>query len=76
MKQKHKALVYNFLGFAILFITVRLLLGMLVSFNTLILAIIAAVVASVLSPKFAVVKTPKGKKLMMNWLFLKGVREV
>ncbi|MCM4168950.1 hypothetical protein DHD08_14785 [Arenibacter sp. H213] len=76
MKPKHKAFLYNFLSFAILFVAGRLLLGMFLSLDTLVLAIIAAVVASILAPKFAVVKTQTGKKLMMKWIFLKGVREI
>ncbi|GGW31365.1 hypothetical protein [Arenibacter certesii] len=76
MKPKYKAFIYNFLGFAILFVTVRLVLGMLLTIDTLILAIIAAVVASVLAPKFAAVKTSEGDKVMMKWIFLKGVREL
>ncbi|WP_150451926.1 hypothetical protein [Arenibacter lacus] len=76
MKPKNKALVYNFLGFAILFIAIRFLVGMLLDLKTIFLAIIAGVVTIVLAPKFAVVKTPKGKKLMMSWIFLKGVREL
>ncbi|SHF94180.1 hypothetical protein SAMN03080594_109192 [Arenibacter palladensis] len=76
MKPKYKALIYNFLGFAVLFVAGRLLLGMLLSLNTLVLAFIAAVAASLLAPKFSVVKTKSGEKLMMKWIFIKGFREL
>ncbi|MCM4153127.1 hypothetical protein DHD05_16170 [Arenibacter sp. N53] len=76
MKPKHKALVLNFIGFAILFVAGRLLLGMVLSLNTLVLAFIAAVAASLLAPKFSAVKTPLGEKLMMKWIFIKGFREL
>ncbi|MEQ8422836.1 MAG: hypothetical protein RIB64_22730 [Arenibacter algicola] len=76
MKPKHKALFFNFLGFAILFVAGRLLLGMFLSLNTLVLAFIAAVAASFLAPKFSAVKTKSGEKLMMKWIFIKGFREL
>lgn len=75
MKSKHKVLIYNFLGFAILFVAGRLLLGMFLSLDTLVLAIIAAVIASLMAPKFAVVKSGKGNKIMMKWILIKGFRE-
>ncbi|TQO35955.1 hypothetical protein GQ41_0520 [Arenibacter algicola] len=76
MKPKHKALIFNFLGFAILFVAGRLLLGMFLSLNTLVLAFIAAVAASFLAAKFSAVKTKSGEKLMMKWIFIKGFREL
>ena len=75
-KPKHKAIIFNFLGFAILFVVGRVLIGMLLSLNTLVLAVIAAVAASLLAPKFGAVKTPSGEKLMMKWIFIKGFREL
>jgi len=76
MKPKYKALLFNFLGFAILFVVGRLALGMLVSLNTLVLAVIAAVAASLLAPKFVVNKSQTGEKLLMKWIFIKGFREL
>ncbi len=49
---------------------------MLLSLNTLVLAFIAAVAASLLAPKFSAVKTKSGEKLMMKWIFIKGFREL
>jgi len=74
MKAKHKALLFNFIGFAALFLTTRLVLGFYVQINTVFLAIISAVVASVLSPKFGAVKTKEGEKLYVKWLFIKGAK--
>jgi len=76
MAPKHRALLFNFIGFAFFFVGGRLLLGYLFSINTVLLAIMAAVIATILAPKFAVVKTAKGKKLMMKWIFIKGFREI
>lgn len=53
-----------------------MLLGMLLSLNTLVLAFMAAVAASVLAPKFSAVKTRSGEKLMMKWIFVKGFKEL
>lgn len=52
------------------------MLGMFLSINTLVLAFIAAVAASVMAPKFSAVKTKSGEKLMMKWIFIKGFREL
>lgn len=78
MKLKYKSLLYNFLGFAFLFLAARLGLGALEFFpdNRILLALAAAVIANILSPKFGVVTTENGEKLFMKWLFLKGVREL
>ncbi|WP_072765945.1 hypothetical protein [Arenibacter nanhaiticus] len=76
MKIKHKALVFNFLGFAILFVTARLLLGYFFPLHRVFLAVIAAVIANILAPKFAVVKIDRVEKLMMKSIFMKGVREL
>lgn len=76
MKPKQKALLYNFIGFAFLFIIGRSLLAYLFSLNTILLAIAAAVMATILAPKFAAVKTAEGEKLMMKWIFIKGFREL
>lgn len=75
MKLKNKALLFNFLGFAAIFLIARFGLGYLLEFNRLILAIIAAVIATVLAPKFAVV-TSEGQRLVMKWIFFKGVKEL
>ena len=76
MTLKTKALFYNFLGFAILFIIIRSVMWFLLSIDGIFLAIIAAILASVLSPKFAVTKTKEGEKLFMKWLFIKGIKKV
>ena len=40
------------------------------------MVVIAAILANFLSPKFGVVETEKGKKMMMKWIFVKGLREI
>ena len=74
MKPKTRAVVLNFLGFAILFLVIRFALGYYLEVNRFYLALIAAIAASILAPKFAVVKVEKREKVMMKWIFIKGFR--
>ncbi|EAR00916.1 hypothetical protein [Maribacter sp. HTCC2170] len=76
MNPKFKAMFLNFLGFAILFIIARVTFGYLLSIDRLYLALMAAVFASVLAPKFAVADIADSKKVMMKWIFIKGFREI
>lgn len=76
MTLKTKSLVYNFIGFALLFVLVRIIAEMFTHLSGFWLPLTAAVVASILAPKFQVVPTGEGEKLFMKWLFIKGVKEV
>ncbi|MGB5437416.1 MAG: hypothetical protein WBM98_16080 [Maribacter sp.] len=76
MKPKTRAVVLNFLGFAILFLVIRFALGYFFEVNRFYLALIAAIAASILAPKFAVVKAEEREKVMMKWIFIKGFREL
>lgn len=76
MKPKNKALLFNFLGFALLFLLLRFILSSVFDLHNIFLAILAAIGASILSPKFGVVRTEQGKKVMMKWILMKGTREV
>lgn len=53
MKPKHKVLIYNFLGFASLFVLFRFGLQVLLTIDSFYLAVISAIAASFLAPKFA-----------------------
>lgn len=76
MKLKHKALLYNFIGFAIIFTLSRVLLGYFVPIQRLLLAIMAAITANLLAPKFAIARIDGEEKLVMKWIFKKGVKEI
>ena len=76
MKLKYKALLFNFIGFATLFIIFRLALGYIVPISSILLAVTSAIIASVLTPKFGLVQTDNGKKIWMKWIFIKGTREI
>ncbi|WP_340074785.1 hypothetical protein [Leptobacterium sp. I13] len=76
MKLKHKALAFNFLGFAILFIIARLLLGYFLPINRIFLAVTSAIIANILAPKFGVVNTEGREKMLMKWIFIKNMKEI
>ncbi|TLP80639.1 hypothetical protein [Maribacter sp. ACAM166] len=76
MKPKHKVLVYNFLGFAILFVFFRFGLSLVLQLDSFYMSLIAAISASFLAPKFAVVKKENVEKIVMKWIFIKGFKEL
>ena len=76
MSKQTKALVYNMLGFLILFIALRFIVATYTGFTGWKIPLAAFVVATILAPKFQVVKTAEGEKLFMKWLFIKGVKEI
>ncbi len=76
MTLKTKGLLYNFIGFALLFIIVRIVAEMFTNLTGFWLPLTAFVVATLLAPKFQTVQTSQGEKLFMKWLFFKGVKEV
>ncbi len=75
MKPKHKAMLFNFTGFLVFFIMIRLLLGYLWPINRIFLAVTSAIIANFLAPKFGAIQTDDGTRLQMKWIFLKGIRE-
>ena len=76
MRPKYKALLFNFITFAIIYIIIRLGLGYFWPDNSTFLALGSAVITITLSPKFTTIKTNSGEKLMMKWIFIKNVRQL
>ncbi len=76
MNKKTKALVYNLIGFAVLFIGLRYFVLNYTNLSGIWKPITAAVVASLLAPKFQAVNTREGEKLFMKALFIKGIKEI
>ncbi len=76
MKIQHKALLFNFVGFAVLFLAARFGIGYFFAVPRLYLALGAAVLASLLAPKFVVVRDAGREKLMMKWIFMKTPKEL
>ncbi|WP_339628900.1 hypothetical protein [uncultured Maribacter sp.] len=76
MKPKHKVLVFNFLGFAILFVLFRFGLSLFLKLDSFYMSLIAAISASFLAPKYAIVKKEGLDKIVMKWIFFKGFKEL
>ena len=75
MKLKNKALLLNFTGFAVLFLIARFGLAYFFDIHRLLLAVLSAIIATVLAPKFVVLNS-EGKRLVMKWIFLKGIKNL
>jgi len=76
MNKKTKALLYNLLGFAVIFIAMRYFVLNYTNLHGIWKPLTAAIVASLLAPKFQVVKTREGEKIFMKAMFFKGIKEV
>jgi hypothetical protein len=76
MKKSHKALLYNFLGFAPIFLLLYYLLGTFTGLTGLWVPAVSFIATTLLAPKFQAVKHMGEEKIFMGWLFFKGVKEV
>ena len=76
MSKKTKALLYQLISFAVLFIAARFLIAAYTYLQGVWIPVTAAVVATILAPQFQSVKTQEGEKLFMKWIFMKGIKEI
>lgn len=76
MNKKTKALLFNLICFAVLFIGARYLVDRYFWYQGIWVSLAAFVITLLISPKFQAVKTAQGEKLFVSWLFLKGVKEI
>lgn len=76
MKKKTKALLYGFLCFAAIYTLMYFLIITFTGLTGLWRPITAAVAASLLAPRFQVVLYQGEEKILMKWIFLKGIKEV
>jgi len=76
MNKSTKALLYNFLGFAPIFLLTYLLVKQVTDLDGLWVPLTAFMVTLILSPKFQAVKIHGQEKILMRWLFIKGFKEV
>ncbi|RZJ75417.1 MAG: hypothetical protein EOO45_05665 [Flavobacterium sp.] len=74
--KKWKALAYNFLCFAVLYTAAYFLIVKFTNLEGFWIPITAAVVSSILAPKFQVINYQGEDKIFMKWMFTKGVREI
>ncbi len=76
MSKKTKAVVFNLVGFAILFIGLRYFLLDYTNLSGIWKPLTAAVIATLLAPKFQAINTRDGEKLFVKALFIKGIKEI
>ncbi|OYU80003.1 MAG: hypothetical protein CFE23_11490 [Flavobacterium sp. BFFFF1] len=76
MKPTTKALLFNFICFAALYLLMFFLIVTFTQLDGWMKPVTAAVAASLLAPKFQSVKTSAGEKVFMKWIFIKGVKEI
>lgn len=63
-----------FISFASIFLLIRFVLGTFTELTWIWLPILSAAAAIVLAPQFKVVQTKEGEKILMRWIFIKGVK--
>lgn len=76
MKKSILSLIYNFLSFAALFFSMRYIVAHYTHLQGIWVPVTAAVIGTILAPKFQAVKTNEGEKLFMSWIFIKGLKEI
>jgi len=76
MKKSTKALLYNFLGFAPIFLLLYWLLGTFTGLTGLWVPTTSFMITLLISPKFQSVKHLGEEKIFMKWLFIRGIKEV
>jgi len=74
MNLKNRALVFNFISFTLIFLGMRYVIVDYLAAASIIKSIVAAILTMILAPKFMVMKTKEGTKLVMKWLFVKGFK--
>jgi hypothetical protein len=76
MKKSHKALLFNFLGFAPVFMLLYLLIKLFTNLTDWWIPGTAFIATTILAPKFQAAKVYGEEKLFVRWLFFKGVKEL
>jgi hypothetical protein len=76
MSKSTKSFIYNFASFAIFYFASKYLLDAYSNLTGIWLGLTAFLIATILSPKFQMVKTKEGQKLFMKIVFVKGVKEI
>lgn len=76
MTPQTKALLYNFISFAILYIPLYFVLQHFTGLTGFWRPVTAFVATTIVSPKFQAIRTQGGTKIFMSWLFVKGVKEI
>ncbi len=76
MSKQTKSILFNFLGFVIIYFPFKYIFETYSGFSYFQCLGAAFITTLILSPKFQVVKTHEGEKLLMKWFFMKDVKEI
>lgn len=76
MNKQIKSFLYNLLGFLPFYVVSYLLLYNFTNLTGFWVPLTAAVITTILAPKFQHVRQAGGDKIYMKWLFIKGIKEV
>lgn len=75
MTTKTKVFLLNLVCFMAIFLIFRFsLLYLITGIHHLIIVLAAAIIASVLCPKFFVIQEDGKERIKLKWIFLKGIR--
>ncbi|MCP1994274.1 hypothetical protein [Flavobacterium sp. HSC-61S13] len=74
MSTKVKTFLLQFISFAVLFFLVRVLIVEFTALSGFWIPLTSAVVATILAPQFRNVTTADGDRILMKWIFMKGVK--
>ncbi|WP_430613278.1 hypothetical protein [Flavobacterium sp. JP2137] len=74
MNTKMKAFLLQFVSFAVLFFLMRLLIVEFTALAGFWIPLTSAVAATILAPQFKTIATPDGDRILMKWIFMKGVK--
>lgn len=76
MNKPTKALLYNFLGFAPIFLILYFLIQEFTHLSGFWIPAVSFVVTTIVSPRFQAGRIHGEEKLFMRWLFLTGIKEI
>ena len=76
MSKKIKALLYNFLGFAPIFLILYFVIQEFTGLAGFWVPLTAFMAATIVAPKFQAATLHGEEKIFMKWLFFTGVKEV
>lgn len=75
MSTKTKVFILNLICFMAIFLILRFsLLYFITGIHQLIIVLAAAIIASVICPKFFAVNQDGKERVKLKWIFLKGIR--
>lgn len=75
MSTKTKVFILNLVCFMVIFLILRFsLLYLITEIHQLIIVLAAAIIASIICPKFFFIQEDGKDRIKLKWIFLKGIR--